>query len=82
VSKASYLPRMNRDRVQRIIAGALRSTIDAHGPVTLDWIDSASKRIANQLLGDIQQHIDREKSARDAKRAAAARPPQGEEPHP
>jgi hypothetical protein len=64
LSKASYIPRMDRSRVQRIVAGALRSTIDGHGPITLDWIDSASKRIASQLLADIQQHIDREKATR------------------
>lgn len=35
----------------KIVAGNLRSTIDAHGDITKGDIGSAAKRIANQLLG-------------------------------
>lgn len=34
----------------RIISGQLRSCIDAHGPITLETIGSAAKRITNTLL--------------------------------
>lgn len=39
--------------LNRIIAGQLRSCIKAHGPITLEFIGSAAKRIANDLLGMI-----------------------------
>jgi hypothetical protein len=35
----------NRSKFERGISGALKSTIHAHGPITKDWISSASKRI-------------------------------------
>ncbi len=35
--------------VEKAIAGALRSTIDAHGPITRERIGSAVKRITGQL---------------------------------
>jgi hypothetical protein len=35
----------------KIVAGNLRSTIDAHGDITKHHIGSAAKRIANHLLG-------------------------------
>lgn len=31
--------------MQKRIAGALRSTIDSHGPITNEWIGSATKRL-------------------------------------
>lgn len=34
---------------EKAIAGALRSTIDAHGPITEEWVGSAAKRITHQL---------------------------------
>ena len=38
----------------KIVAGNLKSTIDAHGDITKNEIGSAAKRIANQLLGLIK----------------------------
>lgn len=34
---------------QKRIAGAIKSTIDAHGPITREWIGSATKRIMGAL---------------------------------
>ena len=36
---------------RKLIAGALRNCIHAHGPITENWIDSAAKRIEGQLAG-------------------------------
>jgi len=41
-----------RDRVLRLIAGALRLTIDAHGPITKEWTGSAAKRIYSWMTGN------------------------------
>ena len=41
-----------RSSLERAIAGALRLTIDAHGPITREWIGSASKRV----IGAIKEH--------------------------
>lgn len=38
-----------RRRLERLVAGALRSTIDAHGPITRKWIGSATKRVVSTL---------------------------------
>lgn len=38
----------------KLVAGNLKSTIDAHGDITKNEIGSAAKRIANQLLGIIK----------------------------
>lgn len=35
--------------LERQVIGALRSTIEAHGPITKEQIGSAAKRIAGQL---------------------------------
>ena len=32
-----------------VVMGALKSAIDAHGPITRDWITSAAKRIVGQI---------------------------------
>lgn len=40
---------LSRAAVERQIAGALRSCIQAHGPITADRIGSATKRAAHQL---------------------------------
>ncbi len=37
-------------QLMRMISGQLRTTIKAHGPITMEQIGSASKRIATQLL--------------------------------
>lgn len=39
----------DRAKLEKQIAGALRSTIDAHGPITREWIGSATKRIISLL---------------------------------
>jgi len=36
-------------KLQRAVAGALRSTIDAHGPITRKWVGSAVKRVLGAL---------------------------------
>jgi len=41
--------RMMGGEVWRAIRGAIKSTIDAHGPITEEYIESAVKRIAGQL---------------------------------
>lgn len=37
------------------ITGALRSTINAHGPITPDLIESASKRILGQIGSKVNE---------------------------
>jgi hypothetical protein len=39
----------DRAKFERRVAGALRSTIDAHGPITKQWIGSATKRIVSEI---------------------------------
>jgi len=39
-----------RDRIHRIVLGALRETIRAHGPITKLLIGSAAKRISGTIL--------------------------------
>jgi hypothetical protein len=39
--------------LERIVAGALRAAIHDHGPITLDQIGSAAKRIVGQLGGAV-----------------------------
>jgi hypothetical protein len=39
----------DRAKLERRIAGALRSTIDAHGPITKMWIGSATKRVVSEI---------------------------------
>lgn len=39
----------DRAKLERQIAGVLRSTIDAHGPITREWVGSAAKRVISQL---------------------------------
>lgn len=39
----------DRAKLEKQIAGVLRSTIDAHGPITRVWIGSAAKRIISLL---------------------------------
>lgn len=36
---------VSRDRIIRLINGAIRSTIDKHGPITKEFVGSAAKRI-------------------------------------
>lgn len=39
----------NRSDVERLICSALRSSINDHGPITVDSISSAAKRVYAQL---------------------------------
>jgi len=39
----------DRDGIERAIAGALRATIHDHGPITVEHIGSAVKRIVGNL---------------------------------
>ena len=43
---------MNEYLVEKIVIGALKQTIQAHGPIHSGWISSAAKRIAHQLYGE------------------------------
>lgn len=47
------------DDFKRQVVGAIRSAIDAHGPITDDNADSAGKRIANAIQADIKTERDR-----------------------
>lgn len=38
------------ERITRMVTGALKDTINAHGPITKTLIPSAAKRISNQLF--------------------------------
>jgi hypothetical protein len=37
------------ERLERAVAGGLRSAIHAHGPITPEWIGSAVKRVIGNL---------------------------------
>lgn len=43
------------DRIMRMVSGALKDTINAHGPVTKKLIPSAAKRISNQLFSALHE---------------------------
>ena len=45
---------MNSDTLLKIVNGALRNTISAHGSITKQFIGSASKRITCGILGDLK----------------------------
>jgi hypothetical protein len=44
----------NKTWVNKLVSGALRETIIAHGPITRDRIGSAAKRIAGRITGEIK----------------------------
>jgi hypothetical protein len=48
----------DRQDNERRIAGALRSAIEAHGPITPEWIGSAAKRVESTLR---RAHFDRKR---------------------
>jgi hypothetical protein len=50
---------MDPRQLEREIAGALRSTIHAHGPITEDFIGSATKRIALAIREVAKRERDR-----------------------
>lgn len=39
----------DRSTLESRLAGALKNTIDAHGPITKDWVASAAKRMYGTL---------------------------------
>ena len=47
------------DQFARDIAGALKSTIDAHGPIGYDDVGSATKRISHALREAMKRERDR-----------------------
>lgn len=55
---------------RRVIHGALKQTIDAHGPITGMWIGSASKRIRGMVL---RRLLDYRKVARPGGRHRSSR---------
>ena len=40
----------NKEKITKKISGAIKQTIDVHGPITKDLIGSATKRIYGNLL--------------------------------
>jgi hypothetical protein len=40
---------INRKQLEKLLAGAMKSCIDAHGPITRDWTGSAAKRMIGLL---------------------------------
>lgn len=40
---------LDRKQLERLLAGAMKSCIDAHGPITRDWTGSAAKRMIGLL---------------------------------
>ncbi len=49
-----------RSRRERAAAGALRSAIAAHGPVTLEQVGSAAKRVVAQLDASIASEMEQD----------------------
>lgn len=47
------------DELARAIAGALKQTIDAHGPISQDGIPSATKRLSHALREALRHERDR-----------------------
>jgi hypothetical protein len=62
---------MQMDELTREVAGALKQTIDAHGPITEIHIGSAAKRIATAIR-------EAAKRERDRMMATTARRPRNE----
>jgi len=52
----------DRSSVESRLAGALKNTIYAHGPITKDWVASAAKRMYGQLKGMAREQHRREKN--------------------
>jgi hypothetical protein len=46
--------------IQKIVCGALRGAINAHGPITKDLVGSAGKRISGSIYGEIQKRIEKD----------------------
>lgn len=54
VAATKLLEALDRNTLERITSGALRDTVNAHGPITRDLTGSASKRIAAQIEGHVR----------------------------
>ena len=48
---------MDENQLLRVVSGAVRLTIQAHGPITKDFTPSASKRIACAIHGAVVDHL-------------------------
>lgn len=49
VENQNIPPRVTRPMLESAITGAIRSTIEAHGPITKTWAPSAAKRVIGHL---------------------------------
>lgn len=45
-----------KQRIEKAVASALKSCIVAHGPITLEWIGSATKRIVGAAITAPRNH--------------------------
>lgn len=43
--------------VRKAVRGALLNCIKAHGPITEDWLESATKRVAGELKDIIRKRV-------------------------
>jgi hypothetical protein len=50
----------NGHQMQKIINGALKSTIDSHGDITRERMESAAKRIRSLIYGFINEELRRD----------------------
>lgn len=60
-SGRSLLDVTERERIERAVAGALKTVVLAHGPVTLDTRQSAAKRITSALQQTARQQAGEER---------------------
>ena len=54
---------MREEEELRVISGALKSCIDAHGPITKEWLGSAAKRVRKALSSAQHEARRRERRA-------------------
>ena len=47
-------------KLYNIVQGSLKSCIDAHGPITKQFIPSASKRVKNQIKAPLIENLKKE----------------------
>ena len=45
-------------KFEKVVAGAVKSAIDAHGPITKDLVSSVSKRVATQTWSNLRRIIE------------------------
>lgn len=53
--RATKWIRSNRGQVEKRFGGAIKSAITAHGPITEQYISSATKRIYKELLAILKE---------------------------